>query len=64
MFAATSKKTSFLSALKITKRDLQVFAVATVMFSSIAAGAVTLTQPDNSQMASATGVCSAAKYFR
>jgi hypothetical protein len=61
MFATTSKKTSLSKAFRITKRDLQVFAVATVMFSSIAAGAVTLTQPNNAQVA---GVCSAAKYFR
>ena len=68
MFAPTTQKTSLLKALKLTRRDLRVFAVSAVMVSSIAAGAVTLTQPDPSdhmtgQMAN-NGICSAAKYFR
>ena len=65
MFAATTIKTSLFKAFRVTKRDLQVFGVSAVLFTSIALGAVTMIQPAHSQTANAAAdVCSAAKYFR
>ena len=59
---ATATKTSLFKALKITKRDLRVFGLSALLFTSVAIGAAAMVEPAHSQTASA--VCAAGKYFR